>query len=263
MDWLKKFASSSPIAFSLVTTLLLWLCYILIALVSDAAATTPEGQQTMDALGRLVAALGFSAVLWRLGWLRAAGVTRAGTWRAWLLVIPVLVLEVLAHLYGFYGAVDLSMSFSGLPGAVALNGAAAGLLEEIVFRAVVLYALLRLWGGTAPGVLKSVLVSASFFGAAHLIHLILGKPAPLVLLLSLSSFLGGIYYAAFVLHSRSLWPAVVLHVLLNAMLGAQAVVSPAFAETVSGWSLVLALQLPAVVLGMWLLYRVPPESVER
>ena len=165
MDWLKKLASSSPIAFGLTATLLLWLCYISIALVSAAAAMTPEGQQSMDALGRLVVALGFAGVLWRLGWLRAAGVRRPGAWRAWLLVVPVLVVEVLAHMYGFFGSLDLSRSYSGLAGAVALNGAAAGLLEELVFRAVVLYALLRLWGGTTQGMLRSVFVSASFFGS--------------------------------------------------------------------------------------------------
>jgi membrane protease YdiL (CAAX protease family) len=263
MDWLKKFASSGPIAFSVVATLLLWLCYISIALVSSAEAMTPAGQQSMDALGRLVAALGFAAVLWRLGWLRAAGVTRPGARRAWLLVVPVLILEVLAHMYGFFGSLDLSMSYSGLAGAVALNGAAAGLLEELVFRAIVLYALLRLWGGTTHGMLKSVLVSASFFGAAHLIHLFLGKQAALVLLLVLSAYLGGIYYGAFVLYSRSVWPAVVLHVALNALVGTRAVTSPGFSETVSGWLLVLALQLPVVVLGVLLIHRVPPESVER
>jgi hypothetical protein len=73
--------------------------------------------------------------------------------------------------------------------------------------------------------------------------------------------LGGIYYAAFVLHSGSVWPAVVLHVVLNAVVGAQAVGNPEFAETVSGWLLVLALQLPAVVLGMVLILRVQPRPI--
>ena len=54
-----------------------------------------------------------------------------------------------------------------------------------------------------------------------------------------------------------------LHVALNALVGTRAVTSPGFMETVSGWLIVLALQLPVVVLGMLLIYRVPPESIER
>ena len=77
----------------------------------------------------------------------------------------------------------------------------------------------------------------------------------------MSAFLGGIYCAGFALSAGSVWPAVILHVLLNAVVGAQAVGDPGFAETASGWLLVLALQLPAVGLGIWLLRRVPPRSV--
>jgi hypothetical protein len=60
---------------------------------------------------------------------------------------------------------------------------------------------------------------------------------------------------------EGLWPAVALHALLNAVVGAQAVNNPQFAETVWGWLLVLALQLPAVVLGIVLILRVPLRPV--
>ena len=261
MNWLKRFAADSPIAFSSVTTALLWICYIAAGVAASLLGTTAEGQQIANAVGRSVAVLIFLGVLWRFGWLRAAGITKLGTWRSWLLVLPVLVYEILTHLYAFFGSFALGVPETPLARAVALNGAAAGLLEELVYRALVLYVLMRLWGGTRPGILRSALVSSLFFGAAHLIHLALGRPAPLVLLLSVSAFLGGIYYAGFALSAGSVWPAVVLHVLLNAVVGAQAVGNPGFAETVSGWLVVLALQLPAVVLGIWLIRRVPPCSV--
>jgi len=261
MDRLKRFASESPIAFSSVTTVLLWVCYIAAGVAASVLSTGAEGQQAVSAVGRLAAALVFLGVLWRFGWLGAAGITKLGAWRSWLLVLPVLAYEIFAHLYAFFGSFDLGVPESPLAWAVALNGSAAGLLEELVFRAVVLYALARLWASTTTGLLKSVLVSSLFFGAAHLLHLSLGRPAPLVLLLAASAFLGGIYYGAFALHAGSVWPAVALHVLLNAVVGAQAVSNPGFAETVSGWLLVLALQLPAVGLGIWLLGRVPPRPV--
>ncbi len=261
MTWMKRFAADSPIAFSFLTTVLLWLCYIAAGVAAPLLGTTAAGQQTGSAVGRLVAALIFLGLLWWLGWLRAAGITELGTWRSWLLVLPVLAYEVLAHLYAFFGSLALGVPESPLGRAVALNGAAAGLLEELAFRALLLYALTRLWADSRHGILKSVLISSSFFGSAHLLHLTLGRPVPLVLLLFVSAFLGGIYYAAFVLHSGSVWPAVVLHVVLNAVVGAQAVGNPQFAETVSGWLLVLALQLPVVVLGMVLILRVQPRPI--
>jgi membrane protease YdiL (CAAX protease family) len=261
MSWMRRFAAESPIAFSFFTTVLLWICYIAAGVAASLLGTTAAGQQMGSAVGRFAAALIFLGLLWRLGWLRAAGITELGSWRSWLLVLPVLVYEVLAHLYAFFGSFDLGVPESPLGRAVALNGAAAGLLEEVVYRALLLYVLTRLWADSRQGILKSVLVSSLFFGSAHLLHLTLGRPTPLVLLLFVSAFLGGIYYAAFVLHSGSVWPAVVLHVILNAVIGAQAVGNPQFAETVSGWLLVLALQLPAVVLGIVLILRVQPRPV--
>ena len=261
MDWLKKFAAESPIAFSSITTVLLWVCYVVAGIGASVLGLTAEGQQMVSAVGRLAAAMMFLVVLWRFGWLSAAGIAKLGALRSWLLVLPIVAYEIFVHLYAFFGNADFGFPASPLAWAVALNGSAAGLLEELVFRGLVLYALVRIWACTRPGILKSVFVSSLFFGAAHLLHLALGRPAPLVLLLFVSAFLGGIYYAGFALHAGSVWPAVVLHVLLNAVVGAQAVSNPQFAETVSGWLLVLALQLPAVVLGIGLILRVPPRPV--
>jgi len=261
MSWLKKLAADSPIAFSFMTTVALWVCYIAAGVAASLLAATAEGQQIASAVGRLIATLVFLSVIWRLGWLSAAGITKLGGWSSWLLVLPVLAYEILSHLYAFFGSFGFGAPDRPMAWAVALNGAAAGLLEEVVFRALVLCALVRAWGGTRSGVLKSALVSSLFFGAAHLIHLALGRPAPLVLLLFVSAFLGGIYYAGFALHARSVWPAVALHVFLNAVIGAQAVSNPGFAETVSGWLLVLALQLPAVGLGIWMIARAQARPV--
>ena len=129
MTWMKRFAADSPIGFSFLTTVLLWLCYIAAGVAAPLLGTTAAGQQAGSAVGRLVAALIFLGLLWWLGWLRAAGITELGTWRSWLLVLPVLAYEVLAHLYAFFGSIALDAPGSPLGRAVALNGAAAGLLE--------------------------------------------------------------------------------------------------------------------------------------
>ncbi len=82
MNWLKRFATDSPIAFSSVTTVLLWVCYIVAGVAASLLGTTTEGQQIASAPGRSVAVPIFLGVLWRFGWPRATGITKLGTWRS-------------------------------------------------------------------------------------------------------------------------------------------------------------------------------------
>jgi len=50
MNWLKGFATDSPIAFGSVTTVLLWVCYIVAGVAASLLGTTAEGQQIASAL---------------------------------------------------------------------------------------------------------------------------------------------------------------------------------------------------------------------
>lgn len=261
MDDLKWFASDHPIRFGLVTTLLLWVLYIVAAVLAAIVSRGAPGHQLVEAVGRAAASLLFLFVLWRFRWLSAAGVTRLGGWQAWLLALPVLVYEIVTHFYAMFGDLAFVVSDPAVAGFSALDGIAAGLMEEIAFRGVVLYGLVRVWGDSARGITRSVLASALIFGAAHLIHIGLGSPAPQTILLALSTFLAGIYYAAFVLHGRSIWPAVVLHALLNGIVNLKAVGIAGFEETVSAWLLIVLFQLPVVLVGAYLLRSVSPRRV--
>jgi membrane protease YdiL (CAAX protease family) len=78
---------------------------------------------------------------------------------------------------------------------------AIGLVEEIMFRGVVQYALVRHWDSSTWQLLGSVVLGAFIFGSSHMIWAIFGKPVPQTALQSLSAFLAGIYYGVFVLSS--------------------------------------------------------------
>jgi membrane protease YdiL (CAAX protease family) len=74
-------------------------------------------------------------------------------------------------------------------------------------------------------------------------------------MLILDSFLAGIFYAALVIRARSIWPAIAVHLFLNAYVGARAAGVTGFEETTSAWLIILLSELPLVALGLYLLRR--------
>jgi membrane protease YdiL (CAAX protease family) len=143
--------------------------------------------------------------------------------------------------------------------SVAVNALLTGPLEEISFRGLVLYAFLRRWGDSRRGIVKAVLYSSLIFGAMHIIHVLLGRPVPQALLVVASTFLSGIVYAALVLRWKTLWTVAALHGVTNAAVAMRALETPGFGETVPGLALMIALQLPLVVYGTYLIYKTPSQ----
>ncbi len=256
MDAIRRFASRHPVAFAVTMTFVLLALYIAAGVAAALSSTAGAANQTVEALGRLAASALIVWMLWRLDWLSDAGITRLGAGFVWLLVFVFLAYQIVVHMFAFFGDPRFRVADPAWASAVALNGAAAGVLEELVFRGLILYALLKAWLNSTAGLTKTVLLSSFLFGAAHLIRIAMGQSAPVVSLLALDGFIAGIYYAAFVLYARSVWPAVAIHALLNGVVGARAASIAGFEETVSAWLLVLALELPAVAFGLYLLRRV-------
>lgn len=65
------------------------------------------------------------------------------------------------HAYASFGDLGLGFTWAPLSGAVALNGAAAGLLEELAFRGAILSVLFLSWRGISGGALTSALLTAA------------------------------------------------------------------------------------------------------
>ena len=146
--------------------------------------------------------------------------------------------------------------------SVALNMMVDGGFQEIAFRGLVLYGLVRIWAGSKRGMFKSVLVSSVLFGGLHILNVVArGRGLPVTLLQIAETLLSGIYYAALVLYGQSIWPVVVWHGLLNAIVSARAIGLPDFQETVPMWTLILLSSLPLLIYGVHLLRRLPPRPV--
>ena len=244
-------------------TSILWILYVASGVAAAVLTNNAADYQTVEALARLAAAALVYGLAVRLGLGSSVGLFRPGRWQSWAIVVPVVSYLVAIHLYAFFGDLEVPLPLSPLATAVALDGSAAGVLEEIAFRGLVLFALLRAFRGERRGLARAVFWSSVLFGVAHLVRLAAGLPLPQVSLLILDASLAGIYYSAFVLHSRSIWPAVLAHAAVNAVIGARAVGVEGFEETVPAWILILVLKLPVVLLGLLLLARTGHRETDR
>jgi membrane protease YdiL (CAAX protease family) len=222
------FAEQRPLAFGLSVTGALLVAYIVAGVAAAGITVDSTTRPTVEALGRLCFAGVFAWVIWRAGLAGKAGLARAGRAHGWLFVALALAFQVPIALWAFFGGIVVPVPDWAGPGAVALNGAAAGVLEELAFRGLLLLGLLRALRGRKEAMVMSVVYSSLLFGASHLIRLAMGQPVAAVSLLVLDAAVSGIFYAGVVLYSGSVWPAVAHHVVPNAVVGALAGIGSPF-----------------------------------
>ncbi len=260
MEKLKQFASEHAIQFAVLAVLY----YLNFSIVAGVLGSLVE-QHSMELIIRtLVVLVGTGLLLVmmkRFGWLEAAGFVRLGGWRLWLLTAALLAYDLLGHIFGFFGDLTIRISDPGVMVTLGTLYLVDGAFQEFIFRGVVLYTFIRIWGNSQAGIYKSVLLSAFVFASLHIFNLVLGEEPWLVGLQLVSTIMAGIYYAVLVLFGGSLWPAVVIHGVLNASINIYAVNTPGFSESVGGWILILLLQLQLVMLSLMLLRRMPPRPV--
>lgn len=203
-------------------------------------------------IGQFVATLGFLILLWRFGWLAPAGITRLGNRRLWLITLLILFYTGVSLLVAFFGTlrVDLSLNRSMTP--VLLHTTMAGVMEEILFRGLILFALVSKWGGSRRGLMSAVFVSAFLFGALHLVNLASGQ-ADVTTLQIAEAFVSGILYGALVLTAGSVWPAVVLHSGINLLANVAVLNVPGFAITTGQYLALVLLEIPLVLYGFYLI----------
>jgi len=118
----------------------------------------------------------------------------------------------------FTGTLRLNLSQPELAGGVAFNGFAAGALEELVFRGLILLLLLSARSDDLKlrNTWRAILISALLFSVPHALNLLAGHAEARVLAQLVWSFLLGIVLACLLIVGRSVWPVGVLHGAMNA-----------------------------------------------
>lgn len=89
----------------------------------------------------------------------------------WLATGSILLHTALCALWSFFGTVAVGLSADAAAADVLLRTTLAGVVEELLFRSLVLYVLVAGWGRTRRGVMAAVIISALLFGASHLVNL--------------------------------------------------------------------------------------------
>jgi len=253
MKSVAAFAERKPLVF--VLTLLV--CWMIAGGISAVLAGLLSGRELVDPLsqtaGTLAATLLILLLAHRLGWASKMGIVSPGSLLSWAVTLLVSVYVLLASFYAFFG--DFSFQFSSLFGdqAQRLFGQAlrAGLVEEVVFRGMILYSLLRAWGARRRGILAALLVQAALFAFLHALQVFAGVSPASAIGNVLATLVFGVWTGALVLAAGSVWPAVFVHSISNAFPQIKGISSAWITPYYAGYLRGALLELPLVLLGLW------------
>jgi len=143
------------------------------------------------------------------------------TWpapRSWAIILPVAAYSLVVYPLLFTGTLSLNVSQPNFAAGVAFNGFAAGGLEELVFRGLILSLLLS--GNSddhSPGnTWRAIIISAVLFSLPHALNVFAGHAEARVVAQLVWSFLLGVVFACLRIAGKSIWPVAVLHGAMNA-----------------------------------------------
>ncbi len=254
-------ANKHPFIFVLSLTILWFVLALAFTGIASGALRLSYGDATTATIGRLAVTACLLFLVWRMGWPEASVIVRLGRWQVWLLALGGLIYFASASLYSFYGKVVFDFSsLIRLPSAriAILAIFVVGLSEEIMFRGVALHRLVRVWGPARQGVIGSVVLSSLLFSVLHITQVFTnGVPISLVLLLALETWIISMWWAALVLLSSSIWPAVMLHFIGNAVVAVQGLTVPAVEPDILAYTRLLWFSILPGLLGLALLIRSP------
>jgi membrane protease YdiL (CAAX protease family) len=253
---------------SISTIVLIFFALILIA-VAFAWGKIFQGSELNQHIGQSITQIGsalfFVFVIWRFGWLRASGFAAVGRGRTWLLVTFPFIYVLAKDIYLTTGEFSFELTDPASIFWPGLSGLTAGLLEETVFRGIILFYFLRLWGRAKSGLTKSLFIAALLFGGIQLLRLA-ENPWPQTLLDMLTASLTGFFYGVVLLHGQSIWIPIVFHGLHDAVVNLN-MVGKNVVETPRLSVFMLLTTIPVFLFGIYLLKKIPrcagPVEVER
>lgn len=262
---ISNLARKHPVGFVLILTILWVVMLLVFMIIATTVFHKPYGDAMTFSIGRLVVTACVLFLAWRLDWLGTSGISKSGSWQVWLLALGGLAYFASASLYSFYGRVAFDFSsLLRLPDAreIATSHFIAGLSEEILFRGLTLYALIRVWGNTTRGILGSVILVSALFALVHITQVFTYGTSPsTALLLVLQTFVISIWWGALVIMGGSIWPAVILHFVVNAVVAVQGLTTLMIEPGILAYRQLLWFSLPLGILAAGFLTKVTHQPV--
>jgi membrane protease YdiL (CAAX protease family) len=252
---LKTFAANQPVLFAISLTAIGFVLLLFTSGIAYTKLRQPYSDAAMTMM-RLAITVALFLLAWRTGWLEGTGITRLGRWQVWLLAGAGLLYFACAALYAFYGKVAFDFSsLIHLPAAraVVYKQLAAGVYEEILFRGVILYVLISAWGHTRMGIIASVVLTAVLFALPHAVGMFMGLSRQSALMLVLEGIVIAVWWGSLVVWGGSIWPAVVLHFVINALIEVQGLSVPMVTPDTLAYQRFLWYSIPFGLIGIGLL----------
>lgn len=256
----KRLTERRPILFSVLATVVFVVAIVLISFVG-ALTRHPAALEAVGAVGRGGITVLAAVLLSRVGAPCARLLRFPREPRAWLIGLLPLLYVVVAYPLLFTGRLSLNLSDPVLAASVGANGFSAGVVEEAIFRGIILCVLTRHWGVSRKGLVRVLLATSALFSLPHALNVFAGADPLRVLAQLVWAVLLGIVFAALVLVSNSIWPAAVVHGVANAVVHVNRL--GVAIEPSGGLTVLMALApLPLVVYAILLLRRgVEPRSL--
>ena len=189
---------------------------ILLVAVPASRLTDPAAREYAAAIARVIVGLIAIVTIRQRNW--GLNVLSSPSLRSWAIVVPVAAYSLVVYPLLFTGTLGLNLSQPNLAAGVAFNGFAAGVLEELVFRGLILCLLLNgsLEDQKRTNVWWAILISAVLFSMPHGLNLLAGHAETRVFAQLVWSFLLAVVFACLLIAGRSIWPLAVLHGAMNA-----------------------------------------------
>ena len=247
----EQFAVRHPIAFGFVLILLFVLLSTLTWPINQ-LFPFPEGNEWGGVLAKTIIAFCFIGLLWRFRWLSSAGYRNFGGKRIWIMVIPLIIYKVILSVYVFTGSFTFQFPSLATSLAILAFSLATALLEESMYRGLLLTALRKARGSTHRSLILCAVVSGMFFASNHFVNLLI-RPFPVVFFQVVSMTLVGFCYAIFAIYGGSIWPVVLFHWVTNAAVTLALNSIPNFEETLTHWAGYTLILIIPVLASFWLL----------
>jgi hypothetical protein len=147
----------------------------------------------------------------------------------------------------------------GLTALVGADGFMSGVVEELVFRALIFLAFVQAWGHSRAAIVKAGVVSSLFFALPHLTNMLYGQQPLRVFAQVGWAFILGIAIAWLYYAGASIWPAAFLHGTLDAVVATNRM-GLKIAITPAKGLVMFSASLPVLVYA-WFVLRTPaPRS---
>jgi membrane protease YdiL (CAAX protease family) len=202
--------------------------------------------------------------VYRAGWIDRIGIVSFGTLSSWMITLVVAIYVLLVNFYAFFGEFTFQIEalFSQNAVPILLQALCAGFVEEVVFRGIILYWLVRVWGKSNRGLVAALVVQAVLFGIPHALQVLGGATPASALSNVLATLIFGLWIGGLVVAVGSLWPAILLHAVANSFILIKGLSSAWITPYYLGYLRGALVELPLVLVGLWIVLKLKENPKE-